>query len=176
MSKSPLYFFYFYFPFWLSSRLFLALRHDYSAYFGFNPFDNSNPWFLFFFKHNIKVALIFWSEAITFGATTLLNLTFNGMILGSAVKTTATQIGLLRTLLILPHGIFEIPGMIIAGAAGLKIPYEILRYALGRKEEIITGEDAKEFFKLVMISIVLIFIAAIVESTITLKMAKNLGD
>ncbi|CUX77087.1 Uncharacterized protein MJ0793 [Thermococcus chitonophagus] len=98
------------------------------------------------------------------------------MILGSAVKTTATQIGLLRTLLILPHGIFEIPGMIIAGAAGLKIPYEILRYALGRKEEIITGEDAKEFFKLVMISIVLIFIAAIVESTITLKMAKNLGD
>ncbi|WP_277346769.1 hypothetical protein [Thermococcus sp. 21S7] len=44
---------------------------------------------------------------------------------------------------------------------------------MGRKEEIITEEDAKEFFKLVFISIVLIFIAALIESTITLKIAKS---
>ncbi|WP_277346768.1 stage II sporulation protein M [Thermococcus sp. 21S7] len=100
---------------------FSALRHDYSAYFGFDPFDNSNPGFLFFFKHNIKVALMLWSGAITFGATTLLNLTFNGMILGSAVKTTTEQIGLIKTLLLLlPHGVLEIPGMIIAEPLVLK--------------------------------------------------------
>jgi len=97
------------------------------------------------------------------------------MILGSAVKTTAGQIGLTKTLLlILPHGVFEIPGMIIAGAAGFKIPYELLRFALGKKEEIISEKDAKEFFKLVAISIVLIFIAAVVENTVTAKIAERI--
>jgi len=162
--------------FGLALGVFSALHHDYSAYFGFDPLDNYNPGFMFFFEHNLKVAFMLWSGAITFGATTLFTLTFNGIILGSAVKTTAEQIGLAGTLLmILPHGIFEIPGIIIAGAAGFKIPYELLRYALGRKEEIISEEDAKEFFKLVAISIVLIFIAALIESTITLKIAKSLG-
>lgn len=65
--------------------------------------------------------------------------------------------------------------MIIAGAAGFKIPYEVLGFALGKKEEIISEEDAKEFFKLVFISIVLIFIAALIESTITVKIAESLG-
>ena len=45
---------------------------------------------------------------------------------------------------------------------------------MGKKEEIITEEDAKEFFKLVGISIALILIAAIVESTITMKIAEKL--
>jgi len=35
--------------------------------------------------------------------------------------------------LTLPHGIFEIPAIIIAGAAGFKIPYEIIRYLAGKK-------------------------------------------
>jgi len=166
----------FFFIFGLTLGFFSASYHDYSAYFGFDPFDNSNPGALFFFKHNAKVALMLWLGALTLGGTTLLNLTFNGMILGSAVKTTAEQIGLTKTLLlILPHGIFEIPALIIAGAAGFKIPYDVLRFALGRKEEIITEGDAKEFFKLVFISIVLIFIAALIESTITLKIAESLG-
>ncbi len=78
-------------------------------------------------------------------------------------------------LLILPHGTFEIPALIIAGAAGFKIPYELLRFALGKKEEIITEEDAKEFFKLVGISIALIFIAAVIEAEITLKLAVHMA-
>ncbi|EHR79159.1 hypothetical protein OCC_01479 [Thermococcus litoralis DSM 5473] len=78
-------------------------------------------------------------------------------------------------LLILPYGIFEIPALIIAGAAGFKIPYELLRFALGKKEEIITEEDTKEFFKLVGISIALIFIAAVIEAEITLKLAVHMA-
>jgi len=118
---------------------------------------------------------LLWSGAVTLGIITLVNLFFNGFILGSAVRTTLTQIGLTKTLLlILPHGIFEIPGLIIAGSAGFKIPYEILRFALDKKEEMITEGDAKEFFKLVGISIALILIAAIVEAKITLKIAEML--
>ncbi|NJE26400.1 stage II sporulation protein M [Thermococcus sp. MV5] len=165
----------FFFIFGIILGVFSASRHDYSTYFGFDPFDNSSPGILFFFAHNIKVALLLWAGSITFGITTVLNLITNGFILGSAIKTTANQIGLKNTLLlILPHGIFEIPALVIAGVAGFKIPYELLRFALGKKNEIISEEDAKEFFKLVGISILLIFIAAIVEAKITLKIAEML--
>ncbi|WP_456469261.1 stage II sporulation protein M [Archaeoglobus sp.] len=61
----------------------------------------------------------------------------------------------------------------MAGAAGFKIPYEILRYLLGRKEQILTQEDIKEYLTLASISIILIVIAAWIEANITLKIAKT---
>ena len=45
---------------------------------------------------------------------------------------------------------------------------------MGKKKEIISEEDAKEFFKLVGISIALIFIAAVIESTVTLWVAEKI--
>ena len=75
-------------------------------------------------------------------------------------------------LLILPHGIFEIPAIIIAGAAGFKIPYELVRYLAGKKEQPLTKEDVKEYLTLALISIILIVIAAWVEANVTLKIAK----
>ncbi|MCO6040535.1 stage II sporulation protein M [Thermococcus alcaliphilus] len=105
-----------------------------------------------------------------------MNLVINGMNLGT-IFYEAWILNDVTTffLLILPHGIFEIPALIIAGAAGFKIPYELLRFALGKKEEIITEEDAKEFFKLVGVSIALIFIAAVIEAEITLKLAVHMA-
>ena len=75
-------------------------------------------------------------------------------------------------LLIFPHGIFEIPAIIIAGAAGFKIPYKIIRYLAGKKEQPLTKEDIKEYLTLALISILLIVIAAWVEANVTLKIAK----
>ncbi|MCA6213509.1 stage II sporulation protein M [Thermococcus sp. 101 C5] len=132
--------------------------------------------FSYIFKNNLKVSLLLsFGGALTFGGLTFLNLVFNGMNLGVLFyeALASNDIGIFL-LLILPHGIFEIPGLIIAGSAGFKIPYELLKFALGKKEEIISEEDAKEFFKLVVISIVLILIAAIIESKITLKLAEKL--
>ena len=100
-------------------------------------------------------------------------LLYNGIIFGITIKTVARQIGLTRALfLILPHGIFEIPAIIIAGAAGFKIPCEIIRYLAGKKEQILTKEDIKEYLTMVLISIILIVIAAWIEANVTLKIAK----
>ena len=132
--------------------------------------------FMHIFTNNLKAALLLsFGGALTFGGLTILNLIINGMNLG-ALFHDSLLLGELKTFFLLtpPHGIFEIPALIIAGAAGFKIPYDVLRFALGRKEEIITEEGAKEFFKLVAISIVLIFIAALIEAKITVKIAENL--
>jgi len=132
--------------------------------------------FSYIFTNNFKAALILsFGGTLTFGGLAFLNLVLNGMNLG-AIFYEALSLNDLNVFLLLtiPHGIFEIPGLIIAGTAGFKIPYEVLKFALGKKEEIITEEDAKEFFKLVGISIALILIAAIVEAKITLKIAEML--
>ena len=65
--------------------------------------------------------------------------------------------GLKKSLiLLLPYDIFEIPAIIIAGAAGFKIPCEIVRYLAGKKEQPLTKEDIKEYLILALISIILI--------------------
>ncbi|MDK2869050.1 MAG: stage sporulation protein [Pyrococcus sp.] len=139
-------------------------------------FNEEKLSFSYIFVNNLRVVLLLsFGGVLTFGGLTFLNLILNGINLGILFYD-SLLLGDLKAffLLIFPHGVFEIPGMIIAGAAGFKIPYEVLRFALSKKEEIITEEDAKEFFKLVSISIVLIFIAALIESTITLKIAESL--
>ena len=142
-----------------------------------HEFNKNPPNFGYILLNNLRVTLLLsFGGVLTFGGLTLLNLVLNGIYLGTTLQSSLI-LGELKTffLLILPHGIFEIPGLIIAGSAGFKIPYELLKFALGKKEEIITEKDAKEFFKLVGISIALILIAAIVESTITMKIAEKLA-
>jgi len=138
-----------------------------------NKWSNNNL-FLYFLTNNLKLVALLISGSVLFGVPTFLNLLANGIFVGSVIKSAI----LLRDeflefiLLILPHGIFEIPGIIIAGAAGFKIPYEIIPYLAGKKEEILTKEDIKEYFTLALISIILIVIAAWIEAYITLKIAK----
>jgi uncharacterized membrane protein SpoIIM required for sporulation len=85
--------------------------------------------------------------AITFGLSTFINLMFNGFNVGVLVGSTFLTNEPLKliTALILPHGIFEIPAMLISAIAGFKIPYEITLYLLDKKEKPITEEDIKEF-------------------------------
>ncbi len=96
-------------------------------------------------------------------------LVYNGMLIGGLFIILPINV---FVSFILPHGIFEIPAIIIAGAAGFKIPYEIIRYLLGRKDQPLTKEDIKEYLTLALISVILIVIAAWIEANITLQIAK----
>jgi len=102
------------------------------------------------------------------------SLLFSGFALGFTLKSLVTSgIDLGNSILLTaPHGIFEIPAIIIAGAAGFKIPYEVIRYLVGKKEQILTKEDIKEYLILSVISIILIVIAAWIEANITMRIAK----
>jgi len=120
------------------------------------------------------VVLLLLSGTLFFGMPTILNLVFNGAITSLIIRDSflAKTNPMLIFLLIFPHAIFEIPAIIMAGAAGFKIPYEIIRYLAGKKEQILTKEDLKEYLTLALISIILILIAAWIEANITLKIAK----
>ncbi|WP_423792505.1 stage II sporulation protein M [Methanocaldococcus indicus] len=100
------------------------------------------------------------------------NLVVNGFALAIQFKALALLENWFFVLVTtLPHGIFEIPAILISAIAGFKIPYEVTLYLLDKKEKPITNEDIKEFLKLSLISIILIVIAAFVEVYITPKIA-----
>ena len=142
--------------------------------YGCLKYNFESPGISFFASNNIYVIFLILSGSLTFGMTTLVNLTYNGMNLGwiiiSSLRCGTPIINVLY--LTLPHGIFEIPAIIIAGAAGFKIPYEIVRYLAGKKDQPLTKEDIKEYLTLALISIILIVIAAWIEANVTLQIAK----
>ncbi len=79
-------------------------------------------------KHNIEVALLAAALGITFGIGTALLLFENGVLLGAvAVHYTRQGFGLFMTAWLLPHGVFEIPSILIAGQAGFYLARLLLR-------------------------------------------------
>ncbi|CAB3288795.1 conserved membrane protein of unknown function [Methanocaldococcus lauensis] len=132
--------------------------------------------FPFILTNNLKVIFLMLAGSITFGLSTFINLIFNGFNVGVLIGSTFQTNEPLKLILalILPHGIFEIPAMLISALAGFKIPYEITLYLLDKKQKPLTEEDIKEFLKLALISIILIVIAAFVEVYITPKVANYL--
>ncbi|ACX72190.1 protein of unknown function DUF95 transmembrane [Methanocaldococcus vulcanius M7] len=132
--------------------------------------------FISILSNNLKVIFLMLAGAITFGLSTFINLLFNGFNVGALIGSTFLTNEPLKIIagFILPHGIFEIPAILISAVAGFKIPYEITLYLLDKKEKPITEEDIKVFLKLAIISIILIIIAAFIEVYITPKIATYL--
>ena len=146
--------------------------------------DSSNPTLTFmtviFFNNAIKSILVIFLGAF-FGLFPIFFLVVNGMILGFVIQlsldgTANVSVWDLIFKGLLPHGILEIPALIVAGAYGLRLG----RLLFSTMGALITdhskldsiGATYKETLKrsgvmAVYITIVLL-VAAIIESTLTL--------
>lgn len=106
-------------------------------------------------------------------------LSFNGFIIGAFFgylinHSYVTAIGTInaRDFLIytLPHGIFEIPGLIIAGTAGFRLTtiiIELIKNTINKNPKNFNNWKIKDSLSLFMVSIILILIAASIEANIT---------
>jgi uncharacterized membrane protein SpoIIM required for sporulation len=97
-------------------------------------------------RHNIQVALLAAALGVTFGIGTALLLFENGVLLGAvAVHYTRQGFGLFMTAWLLPHGVFEIPSILIAGQAG----FYLARLLLRRREDRNVRQAMREWLVLV---------------------------
>lgn len=97
-------------------------------------------------RHNIQVALLAAALGVTFGIGTALLLFHNGVLLGAvAVHYTRQGFGLFMTAWLLPHGVFEIPSILIAGQAG----FYLARLLLRRSEDRDLRRSMREWLVLV---------------------------
>lgn len=128
----------------------------------------------FILKNNLFFVSLLLAGTISLGIITFLNLLYNGVIFGAQVYSLvlAGCPVLFILLSTIPHGIFEIPGILCASTAGFKIPYELLQYFTNKKDHIINTGDLFDILMLIIIAIILIIMAAFVESTITYNILK----
>lgn len=97
-------------------------------------------------SHNIEVALLAAALGVTFGIGTALLLFENGVLLGAvAVRYTQQGFGLFVAAWLLPHGVFEIPSVLIAGQAG----FYLARLLLRRREDRNVRESMREWLVLI---------------------------
>lgn len=103
---------------------------------------------------------------ILLGIPTILLLFYNGMILGGSVVVGLEKYTLLEQVLrIIPHGIFEIPGMLFAAASGFQIIVIIILALQGK--EINKLFYVKKFCFLLIMATIFIIISGFIEAYIT---------
>lgn len=128
--------------------------------------------------HNLTVILMMYFGGILFGLGTAYFLVYNGLFLGYA----GSQYELGDFIIaVIPHGVFEVIGFIIVGAAGFRLAnvlVNILKGVLKLQPDFnmmnqfkflleANYDDFKDTLIMMGIAIVLIIIAAIIEANIT---------
>jgi uncharacterized membrane protein SpoIIM required for sporulation len=128
------------------------------------------------FTNNLSVTLMAFALGITFGVGTAWLLWYNGILIGvlAAVFVEAGQVWAFATG-ILPHGVLEIPAIVIGGAAGLLLAGGMIRArAWPRREEL--GRCGKEAVLLVAGCVPLLAMAAVLEAGVARAPDQFLGS
>ncbi len=116
------------------------------------------------FTHNLQVSLVAFALGIALGIGTVWLMFANGVLLGAlgAVFAEAGQVRSFATG-VLPHGVLELPAVLIAGGAGLRLAQEIFRARpWPRRDEL--ARAGKEALLLVSGCVPLLSAAAILEA------------
>jgi stage II sporulation protein M len=123
--------------------------------------------FMFIFENNITVLSISLLFSVVAGISSLLSIIANGIILGVFSVIIAESISTEYLIAgILPHGIFEIPALIMTSSIGLRIGMVSILKLFGRKASFVR-EITGGFRFYVFIIVPLIFIAALTEAFVT---------
>jgi len=120
--------------------------------------------FGFYIKNNIGIGFQTFASGFLLGAGAIFNLLFNGIAIG-AVMGYLTELGYTETFypFVVGHGAFELTGIAIAGAAGLKLGYGLLCPGrLSRKQSLI--QAARGAMPLVYGVFFMLLIAAFIEA------------
>ncbi|MDP5276921.1 stage II sporulation protein M [Chengkuizengella axinellae] len=135
--------------------------------------------FLVIFQNNLTASLIMVYSGIIFSIYPIFALLLNGMLIGylfKLVPQSGSEYGLLELFLrgILPHGILEIPAILIASAYGIKFGVLVMKWLAQFVELDLRRKNTLEFKKFLKLTITLVIftfitlmLAAIIESTIT---------
>lgn len=124
--------------------------------------ENFSSWEMiwFLFANNVTASFFGFVGGIFLGVFPIFNSVVNGFVLGFASKLSIQENGVLSLWRLLPHGIFEIPALIISLALGVKIGLSVVGGSGGRSWIDILRKSFKVFFFVV---VPLLVVAAVIE-------------
>ncbi|MGG0156736.1 stage II sporulation protein M [Bacillus velezensis] len=119
-------------------------------------------------KNNAIACLFLAAGFFTFGLTSIFYLFTNGFILsGSIIENLHSGVPFYQIfLLLIPHGIFEVPALLLSGAIGFKGVELVIRLCFS-KEKKIMASMFRQIGILLLLIICLLIAAAIIEAYIT---------
>ena len=116
----------------------------------------------FILQNNLKSSFTSLIFGAGFGIVPIISTIFNGYVLGFVSNLAVESAGFSSLLSLLPHGIFEIPAIILSLSLGLKLGIEIITKKPRKKQFIYNLE--KSLWAFIYIIIPLLIIAAIIEA------------
>jgi len=117
--------------------------------------------FFLIIRRNITASFLAIILGIVGGIPPLLIMVFNGFFIGHTVYNSALVLGLgLATMTLIPHGIIEIPTVLLSSAAGMSLGYAVINRIRGQ------GSLKEEFGKARLLFITKIIPLLILAGTI----------
>lgn len=132
------------------------------------------------FQNNVSIAFFIYLGGILIGAVTAVLLVSNGLFIGFVASKYPPADFLIYTV---PHGIFEVTGIILAGGAGFRLGNIVLNFLndvtkisrnISIKNQLsyllkINKDDFKDSLTLFIIAAILLIIAAFIEANLTVS-------
>ncbi|MCX6688435.1 MAG: stage II sporulation protein M [Methanoregula sp.] len=118
------------------------------------------------FVNNLEACILLFVGGATFGILTIFIMSLNGIIIGSIMEIVHHDHSVaFVAAAILPHGIFEIPAFILAGALGFMLAHSLIAEWYGAGDAAGVANRCARMF--VMYVLPLVAVAATVEAFIT---------
>jgi stage II sporulation protein M len=130
--------------------------------------DNTDPFDmgLKLFVNNLQACILLFLGGASFGILTIFIMSLNGIVIGAIMEMVRKDHSILYVAAaILPHGIFEIPAFILAGALGILLAQSLIAEWYGAGDTAVTARGFARLFILYVLP--LVAIAACVEAFIT---------
>lgn len=119
---------------------------------------------------NVMVSIMIMVSGVLFGIVPVFSMASNGLLLGVVCRQEAEAVGIARVAMkVLPHGIFEIPALLLAASYGLWLGVTFVRRIRGRESTPIRFHIEHAFRRYLVVVFPLLIVAAGIETTIILK-------
>jgi len=121
--------------------------------------------FLFIFKNNFMTALFGIILGVFFGIIPIVMVFFNGYVLGFVAGFSFREFGLISLWRLLPHGIFEMPALILSLGLGLKLARFIFA-EYGTKKQVLKYDLENSLRVFLFVILPLLLIAGLIETAL----------
>ncbi len=124
--------------------------------------------FVIIFFKNVSALLLSFILSPILCLVPILSLTVNGWLLAFVASAVTQEMSLGFVLAaLLPHGVFEIPALIMGQAAALSFGTMAILALFQKRKRSLLLPNLKQNFKYVLIALALLLLAAIIETYIT---------
>ena len=122
------------------------------------------------FQHNILLGTVALLGTFLLSGPSIGILVLNGFLIGGGIGSASANGYLLTyTILVLPHGILEIPAFWFAVTASLRVTVSLLQHLRGRTETVFTEENIENVLSLVVLTVIMLAVAAVIEIHVTTR-------